>query len=143
VSTFEKYQELEKFLNKATYVGPAHDKIKIKRNFIFSKFNLTIDTFKNLNFYKSKLNKNFNLIVSVDDQISFYEQLYIQLNDQNFFESLKKVDHCLIFKNNKFYKFEKNKFFKFIKIFNFLTLPLRILSIFLYILLIFPAKYKG
>ena len=49
MSTFEKYQELEKFLNKEI-CGSSMIKLN-KKKFYFSKFNLTIDTFKN-NFYK-------------------------------------------------------------------------------------------
>ena len=142
LSTFEKYQEIEKIINKAIYVGPKNDKIKINPKFIFSNENKSKDTLINLLNYKKKSNKNINLIMAIDDQISSYEQLYLQLNNSNFKKTVEDLDECIIFKNKSFFKFNKKDYLKFIFKFNFITIPIKFLSLIIFFILIFPIKFK-
>ena len=142
LSTFEKYQVIEKIINKAIYVGPKNDKIKINSKFIFSNENKSKDTFINLLNFKKKSSENINLILSIDDQIISYTQLYLQLNNSNFKKTIDNVDECIIFNNESFFKFNKKDYLKFIFKFNFVTFPIKFLSLIIFIILIFPIKFN-
>jgi hypothetical protein len=140
--TFEKYQELEKIINKAIYVGPKNDKIKINSKFIFSNENKSHDTFINLLNFKKKSNKNINLVISIDDQIISYEQLYLQLNNSNFKKTINNIDECVIFKNKSFFRLNIKDYLKFMFKFNFIAFPIKFLSLIIIFILILPIKFK-
>ena len=133
---------IEKIINKAIYVGPKNDKIKINSKFIFSNENKSKDTFINLLNFKKKSSENINLILSIDDQIISYTQLYLQLNNSNFKKTIDNVDECIIFNNESFFKFNKKDYLKFIFKFNFVTFPIKFLSLIIFIILIFPIKFN-
>ena len=141
-ATFEKYQKIEKLFKIIKYVGPKSDKTRINEDYFFCKTNQTSNTFKNLLNYSKKIKKNFNLILCVDDQIIFRDQLFSQLIDKNFIKSLKKVDKLYIYNNKNFYLFEKNKFLSFVNRSKILSIPVLFLSYFLFILIIFPFKFS-
>ena len=80
--------------------------------------------------------------MAIDDQISSYEQLYLQLNNSNFKKTVEDLDECIIFKNKSFFKFNKKDYLKFIFKFNFITIPIKFLSLIIFFILIFPIKFK-
>lgn len=139
---FEKYQKIESIIQNGTYIGPKDDRIKIKESFFFSQQNMTRDSFQNLSLYAENIKKIDNLIIAVDDQIFFYDQLFLQLGNKYLRNSLKKVENCFIFINSKFYFFNKHDFFLFISFFYLISFPVKIFSYIIYIILIFPLKKK-
>lgn len=140
--TFEKYQKIEKLFKIVEYIGPKSDKARINEEYIFCKTNQTSNTFINLNNYSEKTKKKFNLILCVDDQIIFNDQLFSQLIDKNFIKSFKKIDKLYIYNSKNFYTFKKKEFFSFVNRSRISSIPLTFLSYFLFILIIFPFKFS-
>ena len=68
--------------------------------------------------------------------------VYLKIMNINFNKSLGFLDKIYLFNKNNLYKFDKKNYLKFTRLFDLVTFPIQIISIFLSIIMILPLKLK-